>query len=246
MLVPLVFVAVVGVWQFSTSFFKIPVYLLPGPYAILRALINGLMSGMILYHFWQTLAEIVFGFLLGSSLGILFGALISQFSLVRRCIYPYIVAFQSMPRIAIAPLLILWLGYGIFSKVVIAALVAFFPLLVNVIAGLDSIDQEKLDLMNSFDATRWQTFKMVKVPHALPYIFAGLDIAIIFSILGAIVGEFVGSQRGLGNRLLELNFAMDIAGVFSILIILSLMGVGLHLAVVKVWKKVVFWMEPGK
>src|SRR3972149_4813064 len=115
-------------------------------------------------------------------------------------LYPYNGAFRAMPKIAIAPLLIMWLGYGIFAKVVIAALVAFFPLLVNVIAGLDSIDQDKLDLMNSFDASRWETFKMVKMPHGLPYVFAGLDVAIVFSILGAIVGEFVENRRGLGTR----------------------------------------------
>jgi NitT/TauT family transport system permease protein len=115
---------------------------------------------------------------------------------------------------------------------------------VNVIAGLDSIDQDKLDLMNSFDASRWETFKLVKVPHGLPYVFAGLDVAIVLSVLGAIVGEFVGSQRGLGNLLLVLSFAMDIPGVFSVLIVLSVLGVGLHLIVVVVWKRVVFWMEP--
>lgn len=243
-LVPLIFVLVVGAWQLLTWGFGIADYILPGPAAIFRALLNGLLAGTLLYHLWQTLAEILLGFLLGSSLGILFGSLIAEFPLVRKCFYPYVVAFQSMPKIAIAPLLIMWLGYGIFSKVVIAALVAFFPLLVNVIAGLDSIDQEKLDLMNAFDASRWDTFRMVKVPHGLPYVFAGLDVAIVFSVLGAIVGEFVGSQRGLGNRLLELSFAMDIAGVFAILIILSLLGVGFHLLVVAIWKRVVFWMEP--
>ncbi len=243
-LAPLIFVVAVGAWEALTRGLGVPDYILPGPSLIARALVNGLLAGTLLYHLWQTLAEILLGFLLGSSLGLVFGALIAEFALVRKGLYPYIVAFQAMPKIAIAPLLIMWLGYGIFSKVVIAALVAFFPLLVNVIAGLDSIDQDKLDLMNSFDASRWDTFRMVKVPHGLPYVFAGLDVAIVFSVLGAIVGEFVGSQRGLGNRLLELSFAMDIPGVFSILIVLSVLGVGLHLIVVTIWKRVVFWMEP--
>ncbi len=241
---PLIFVVVVGAWEALTRAFRLPEYILPEPSLIARALANGLLGGTLLYHLWQTLAEILLGFLLGSSLGILFGALIAEFALVRKCLYPYVVAFQSMPKIAIAPLLIMWLGYGLTSKVVIAALVAFFPLLVNVIAGLDSIDQDKLDLMDSFDASRWDTFRMVKVPHGLPYVFAGLDVAIVFSVLGAIVGEFVGSQRGLGNRLLELSFAMDIPGVFSILIVLSVLGVAFHLIVVAAWKRVVFWMEP--
>lgn len=243
-LVSLIFVVVVGAWEALTRALGIPDYILPGPSLIARALVNGLRAGTLLYHLWQTLAEILLGFLLGSALGIAFGAFIAEFPLVRKGFYPYVVALQSMPKIAVAPLLIMWLGYGITSKVVIAALVAFFPLLVNVIAGLDSIDQEKLDLMDSFDASRWDTFRMVKVPQALPYVFAGLDVAIVFSILGAIVGEFVGSQRGLGNRLLELSFAMDISGVFSILIVLSVLGVAFHLIVVAVWRRVVFWVEP--
>jgi NitT/TauT family transport system permease protein len=149
-----------------------------------------------------------------------------------------------MPKIAIAPLIIVWFGFGIGSKVVIAATVAFFPVLVNVIVGLKTIDQSKLDLMRSLDATRWQTFRMVKLPNALPFVFAGLDVAVVFSVLGAIVGEFVGAQQGLGNLILQFNFSLDIAGVFAVLILLSVLGVALHLIMQALQKRLIFWAEP--
>jgi NitT/TauT family transport system permease protein len=116
--------------------------------------------------------------------------------------------------------------------------------LVNVIVGLKTIDQSKLDLMRSLDATPWQTFRMVRFPNALPFVFAGLDIAIVFSVLGAIVGEFVGAQQGLGNLILQYNFALDIAGVFAVLILLSVLGVTLHLAMQIIQTRLIFWAEP--
>jgi len=151
-----------------------------------------------------------------------------------------------LPKIAIAPLVIVWFGFGISSKVIIAATVAFFPVLVNVIVGLKTIDPAKLDLMRSLRASRWQTFRLVTFPNALPFVFAGLDIAIVFSVLGAIVGEFVGAQQGLGNLILQFNVALDIAGVFAVLILLSVMGVALHLIMQAVQKHIIFWAEPDE
>src|SRR5207249_11818717 len=160
---------------------------------------------------------------------IILGALIAQFRVVERTFYPYLVALQTLPKIAIAPLIIVWFGFGISSKVIIAATVAFFPVLVNVIVGLKTVDAPKLDLMRSLSATRWQTFRFVTFPNALPFVFAGLDIAVVFSVLGAIVGEFVGSQRGLGNLILQFNTALDIAGMFAVLLLLAALGVALPL-----------------
>ncbi len=118
----------------------------------------------------------------------------------------------------------MWAGFGISSKVIIAALVAFFPVLVNVIVGLKTIDQGKLELMRSLGASRWQVFRLVTFPNALPFVFAGLDIAVVFSVLGAIVGEFVGAQQGLGNLIMQFNVTLDIAGVFAVLILLAALG----------------------
>ena len=137
----------------------------------------------------------------------------------------------------------MWLGFGLSSKVVIAALVAFFPILVIVIVGLKTVDAGKLDLMRSLDASRWQTFRHVAFPNALPFVFAGLDIAIVFSVLGAIVGEFVGSQRGLGNLILQFHTSLDIAGMFAVLLLLAALGVGLHLVIQVIQRRVIFWAQ---
>ena len=132
--------------------------------------------------------------------------------------------FQSMPKVALAPLIIVWFGLGLTSKVINAALVAFFPLMVNTIVGLRSADEDRINLMRSLAATRSQIFWMLQLPNALPYIFAGLEIAMIFALIGAIVAEFVGAQAGLGMLIQSMNFTMDVAGQFSVLLILSMVG----------------------
>lgn len=243
-LIPLVFVVFVALWEWAVRFFAVPPFIAPAPSAVLASLVGGLRSRLYLEHFWVTLYETLAGFLIAACSGIVVGAVIAQFRLVEQTMYPYLVALQTLPKIAIAPLIIVWFGFGISSKVVIAAMVGFFPVLVNVIVGLKTVDQSKLDLMRSLNATRWQTFRLVKFPNALPFVFAGLDIAIVFSVLGAIVGEFVGAQRGLGNLILQFNFGLDIAGVFAVMILLSIMGVVLHLIMQFIQKRVIFWAEP--
>ena len=243
-LVPLVLVVVVLAWEGIVRMWRIPEFLVPAPSAIGRALMAGLTSRLYVDHFGVTLYESLLGFLIATAAGIACGTLIAQFRVVERTLYPYLVALQTLPKIAIAPLLIVWLGFGITSKVVIAALVAFFPILVNVIVGLKTVDASKLDLMRSLDASRWQTFRYVTFPNALPFVFAGLDIAIVFSVLGAIVGEFVGSQRGLGNLILQFHTSLDIAGMFAVLLLLAALGVGLHLLIQAIQRRVIFWSQP--
>jgi NitT/TauT family transport system permease protein len=242
-LVPLVLVVFVLAWEGIVQAWRIPEFLVPAPSAIGRALAAGLTSGLYLDHFGVTLYESLLGFLIAAATGIACGTVIAQFRVVERTLYPYLVALQTLPKIAIAPLLIVWLGFGITSKVVIAALVAFFPILVNVIVGLKTVDAPKLDLMRSLDASRWQTFRYVTFPNALPFVFAGLDIAIVFSVLGAIVGEFVGSQRGLGNLILQFHTSLDMAGMFAVLLLLAALGVGLHLAIQAIQRRVIFWAQ---
>ena len=242
-LVPLVLVVFVGAWEGIVRALRIQEFLMPAPSAIWRALVAGLGSRLYLEHFWITFYESLLGFVIAAAAGIALGTVIAQFRLVERTLYPYLVALQTLPKIAIAPLLIIWFGFGLSSKIVIAALVAFFPILVNVIVGLKTVDAGKLDLMRSLDASRWQTFRMVAFPNALPFVFAGLDIAIVFSVLGAIVGEFVGSQKGLGNLILQFHTSLDIAGMFAVLILLSVLGVGLHLVIQVIQRRVIFWAQ---
>ena len=246
LLIPLVFVVFVGLWEWVVRAWNIPGFLVPAPSMVATALSRGVRSGLYLANFWVTLYEALVGFLIAAVMGIMLGAVIAQFRVVEQTFYPYLVALQTLPKIAIAPLIIVWFGFGISSKVIIAATVAFFPVLVNVIVGLKTIDPAKLDLMRSLRASRWQTFRLVTFPNALPFVFAGLDIAVVFSVLGAIVGEFVGAQKGLGNLILQFNFSLDIAGVFAVLILLSVMGVALHLIMQAVQRHVIFWAEPDE
>ena len=246
LLIPLVFVVFIGSWEWVVRAWNIPEFLVPAPSTVAGALWRGLRSGLYVANFSVTLSEALLGFLIAAVAGIAMGAVIAQFRVLEQTFYPYLVALQTLPKIAIAPLIIVWFGFGISSKIIVAATVAFFPVLVNVIVGLKTIDPAKLDLMRSLRASRWQTFRLVTFPNALPFVFAGLDIAVVFSVLGAIVGEFVGAQKGLGNLILQFNFSLDIAGVFAVLILLSVMGVALHLAMQAVQKRLIFWAEPDE
>jgi NitT/TauT family transport system permease protein len=245
-LVPLLFVVVVAIWQLVVRYFEIPLYLFPAPSDIFHALVDRLGSGLYIEHAWYTLSEALLGFAIAAVAGITLGSVIAQFRIVEKTVYPYLIAIQTTPKVAIAPLFIMWFGFGITSKVIIAAIIAFFPILVNVIAGLRSTEVERIELMRSLRATRWQIFYMVRLPSALPMIFAGLQIAIIFAILGAIVGEFVGSNKGLGNLILQMNFNLDTAGVFGALVCLSAMGITLHLIMLKIQRRLLFWSEDTK
>lgn len=246
LLVPLLFVVVVGIWEAAISLFAVPLYLFPAPSDIFWALVDRLGSGLYIEHGLHTLSEALLGFLCAAVAGITLGSVIAQFRLVEKTLYPYLIAIQTTPKVAIAPLFIMWFGFGMTSKVIIAAIVAFFPILVNVIAGLRSTDVQRIELMQSLRASRWQIFCMVRLPSALPMIFAGLQIAIIFAILGAIVGEFVGSNAGLGNLILQMNFNLDTAGVFGALVCLSAMGIALHVIMQRIQKRLLFWADESK
>lgn len=241
--VPLVFVLFLLCWEGGIRLFKISVIMLPGPLAIVEALWNGLSSGILLYHLWVTVKEIFGGFALGGVLGLLIGAVVSQFRLVEKTFFAYLVALQTIPKLAIAPLIVVWFGFGLESKIVIGALVCFFPMVVNVIEGLQSTDPKQVDLLRAMGATRWQVFRMIKVPNALPFVFVGINIGIVMAVLGAIVGEFVGAQAGLGFLILQYNFQLEMAKVFAVVVLLALTGIVLHASVKMAHRRMVFWVK---
>jgi len=241
---PLFAALVLGYWEFHVRYFQVEALLLPPSSHIATAFWNGMASGLFLQHFAITIYRALSGFAIAALFGIALGAVISQFRFVERTVYPWVVALQTVPKIAIAPLILVWCGYGSLSKVVTATLVAFFPVLVNTIIGLRSCEQSKLDLMRSLRASRWLTFRMVELPNALPFVFAGLSVAAVFSILGALVGEFVGSKNGIGFLILDANYQLNIPRVFALLILLGLYGIICHLALQFAHKKLVFWNEP--
>ena len=241
---PLFAVVLIAYWELHVHIFDIDALLLPPPSKIAIAFWNGMASGLFLNHFATTVFRALSGFAIAALFGVALGTLICQFRIVERTVYPWVVALQTVPKIAIAPLILVWCGYGSLSKIVTATLVAFFPVLVNTIIGLRSCEQGKLDLMRSLKASRWQTFRMVELPNALPFIFAGLSVAVVFSILGALVGEFVGSKDGIGFLILDANYQLNIPRVFALLILLAFYGVGCHLLLQLAHRRLVFWNEP--
>jgi NitT/TauT family transport system permease protein len=234
-------VGLLVVWQLVTALGRVEAYLLPAPSLIVEAIWADLRSGALLNNGGVTLYEAVLGFVLGSLAGFVLGVLISQSRALEDTIYPFIVALQAMPRVALAPLLIVWLGFGAESKVVIAALLAMFPLLVSVIVGLKSVEPERLELMAALAASRWQTLWMVRLPGALPVIFAGLEVGMVFSVVGATVGELSGAKAGLMYLIQYRSFSMDTPGIFSALVALSLMGLALATLIRALGRRVVFW-----
>lgn len=245
-LVPAVFVVVVLFWEYAIGPLGVDEYILPKPSAIFDALLTQLRDDLFWGHLWVTSKEALFGFAIGVGTALLLGAFISQIKLVESTLMPYIVAFQTVPKVALAPLFVVWFGFGLTSKVVMAAVISFFPMLVNVIEGLRAADSERIAMLHVFGAGRMQVFRMVRLPSALPFIFAGLDIGIVFAILGAVVGEFIGAKEGLGYLLLQTNYNFDIAGMFAILVVLSVMGLLAHFVIRLVQRKVAFWAEDTK
>jgi NitT/TauT family transport system permease protein len=237
----LLIVLVLAVWEGLVRGFQVPQFILPAPSNVFIAFYRGFESALYIDHMWITLSETLLGFVLGTALAFMLGTVIALSRPFEYFLYPFVVMFQAMPKVALAPLIIVWFGLGITSKVVNAALVAFFPLMVNTIVGLRSAEEDKVNLMRSLAASKAQIFWMLQLPNAMPYIFAGLEIAMIFALIGAIVAEFVGAQSGLGMLIQSMNFTMDVAGQFSVLFLLSLLGLVLNGIVTGVRRRVLFW-----
>lgn len=233
--------ALLVVWEASVHLLSVPAYILPTPSMVAMRVYQDLASGLIIPHFWLTLVEVVAGFVIAVVVGVGLGTAVGLVPALDRTIYPILLAFQTVPKVAIAPLLIIWFGYGMHSKAIMAALIAFFPILVNVIAGLKTTDSRRVLLMKALRASPFQIYMKVRLPSMLPYLFAGLEVAIVFSLIGAIVGEFVGASVGLGSLIIQRQAVVDVAGVFSVLTYLSLMGLAMSLMVKFVADRLTFW-----
>lgn len=242
------FFVIVGLWEGIVRLLGVSPFVMPAPSAIAARFVDMIVTGEVLPHFVATLTSILTGLAAGAVAGLICGSVIATVPLLDRLVYPYLVALQTVPKIAVAPLFIMWFGYGILSKIIITALLCFFPILVSVIAGFRSVDHNQLEMMRAFGATRVQTLRRLRIPSALVIIFAGLEIASVLAVIGAVVGEFVGAQVGLGYLITSLNFNLDVAGMFAVLIFLAIIGLTLH-GIVKFAKtRLVFWVraEPEK
>ncbi len=234
-------VALLAAWEAFVRLRGLSPLVLPPPGAVAAKLVEQMASGALLPHTATTLAEILLGFALGAALGVGSGALVAHSPLLRRVLTPYLIASQAMPKLALAPLFVLWLGYDLTPKVVITALIAFFPLFENTVVGLNEVAPEKLELFRMLGASAWQTFAKLRVPSALPYLFAGLRVAMVLSVVGAVVGEYVGANRGLGALIIASQGTMDTTLMFAVILLLTLLGVGLYLAVVAVERHILAW-----
>jgi NitT/TauT family transport system permease protein len=243
-------VLLLAFWQFGVGFFGIPPFVLPPFSDVVRALYSGLAVNpfghdSFWFHSVVTLIEVLAGFLIGSGVGLALGMAISESHYLDELIRPYISAFQSLPKVAIAPIIVMWMGYGLESKIAIVVMLTFFPVLVTSIAGFKATDNDRIDLLRSLSATRWQIFCKVKFPGALPFVFAGLDVAAAFAVVGAIVGEFVGAQSGLGVMIMQMDAQLDTGGSFAVFLILALMGVALTAILRAIRRRLLSWMpEP--
>jgi NitT/TauT family transport system permease protein len=223
-----VFAAVLTAWWLYVRVTGLSPLVLPTPYQVWESLVENTVSGLLPMHLWVTLSEIILGFILGSAIGIALGTITAQSQLMRAILNPYILASQAMPKLALAPIMVIWLGFGIAPKVVITALICFFPLLENTIIGLTSVNPYQLELFNVLTARRWQTFFKLQIPNALPVIFAGLRVAITLAVVGAVVGEYVGANRGLGALIIATQGNFDTPLMFAVFVYLTVVGIVLY------------------
>jgi len=221
---PAALVLLLAAWEFGPGWLGISTILIPPPSEAFQAAVEGLFGGNLLSHLAITCWEALAGFAIGIAAAFIVGGITAYSRLFERTIYGYLLAIQTMPKVALAPLFIAWLGFGLASKVVVAALLSFFPVLVNVVVGLKRCEPGKIDIMRTLAASELQIFRFVRLPNALPYVFSGLNVAIVFALTGAIAAEFIGSREGLGYAMLMANAEMNMPRTFAILALLGFVG----------------------
>ena len=235
------FVVLVALWDAAIRVFKVPNFILPTPYAVLEALQRGYIEGLFWKHFFFTLQSMVFGYVLGCTLAFVLGCLFAESRTVERMFLPFVVALQSMPKVALAPLIIVWFGFGLESKVIMVALVCFFPMFINTAVGLKQTNPALIDLMHAFSASPWHILTRIKIPSAAGHIFAGLQIAVVLGLIGAVVAEFVSSTKGLGYLISAAAVNLETNTMFAALISLAVLGVAGSMAIRLLHSRIVFW-----
>jgi NitT/TauT family transport system ATP-binding protein len=236
-----VFAVFIAVWKGIVEIFRIPTFILPAPDVVFLAYVELWKRGTLWDHTWLTLSEAVLGFLAGAFLGFVLGYMLGKSRRIEQVLSPYIVAAQTAPKIAFAPLVVLWFGFGLFSKVFLAMFIVFFPILVNTLLGLKSIDRDKKELLKAARASRLQTFIKLEVPGMLPELFAGFKTGITFAVIGAVVGEFVGARGGLGYLTIFASGELNMPQAFAAITQLILLGIALYGIVVFLERVVMPW-----
>ena len=231
----------IGLWALIAELGNYPAFILPGPLNVFGKLVEITANGTLWYHSRATLIQILGGLALGLSTATFLGYVLAKSPFLERLTGPYIVASQSIPAVAIGPLLIIWFGSGKLSKVLICALVVFFPVLINTIVGIRSVDSGLRTLMQSLRASRWQTFFKLEVPAALPVLLGGLKIGVTLSVIGAVVGEFIGADRGLGYLINLAKGLFNTPLMFAAFIALAVISLSLYLMVTALERWLLAW-----
>jgi NitT/TauT family transport system permease protein len=237
------FAIILGFWQLYVELWHVSKIVLPSPADILHA--SWQQSGLLLRETWPTALESLYGFLLAVLIGVPMAVCVANSRVLNLSLYPILIATQSVPKVAVAPILLVWFGLGLESKLAIAFLVAFFPIVVDTATGLQATPPGLLELARSLRASAWQVFWKVQFPAALPFVFAGAKVAITLAVIGAVIGEFVGSTNGLGNLLLSANSQLNGPLAWAALVWLSLLGILLFAAVALLERLTMPWAAEG-
>lgn len=240
----LLIVILLFIWELLVRFFRVPHYILPPPTRILLTLSHNL--GLFIGHTIVTLEEVLVGFVVAFAIAVITALSIFYSKLLERTLYPIVIATQTIPVFAIAPLLILWFGYGILPKVIMAALIVYFPIVVNMVDGLRSVDEDYINFLRILGASEREIFFKVRVPTLLPFLFSGLRIGVSVSVIGAIIGEWVGATKGLGYLMIHANAQLRVDIIFASIIILSVMAILLFYTVGLFEKTFVPWKKGGE
>lgn len=222
----LLFILILLVWELLAK--QMSELVLPAPSVVVATLFDGLKSGYYTPHILRTSLEVLIGLFLGSLLGIIIGIWMGEVEFIRKLLFPYVIASQAVPKLALAPLFILWFGFGMTSKVVITALICFFPIMENTVTAIQYTDPQKIELFRVLGANRWQTLFKLKIPAGLTSIMAGFRVAVVLAVVGAVVGEFIGGSEGLGALIIASQGMMDTPLMFSVLILITIIGTLLY------------------
>lgn len=218
------FISLISGWELFSRVSRLSALVLPAPTVVLQALWSGIVTGYFWPHLLHTTTELVLGLTIGCGVGFLCGIVMGESVFLRRLLFPYVVTSQVIPKLALAPLFIVWFGFGMTSTVVITALICFFPLMENTLTSLRQVDPQKLELFRMLGATRRQTLLRLKIPAGLPGIMAGFRVAVVLALVGAVVGEFIGGSKGLGALIIASQGMMDTPLMFAVLLIITVLG----------------------
>jgi len=240
---PVLLLLLLGAWQFAVSVLEVSPFILPKPSDVAASLVELLSGAEIWDHVRVTLTEVVLGFAIALVTGVAVGAVLGRVIWLQRAVQPALVALQVVPKVAFVPIFVIWFGFGPTSKIIMAAILAFFPIMLNVMLGVRSVDPGHRDVMRGLGASRWDTFRDLELPSTLPYVFTGAEVAIVFAVIGAIVGEYLGGSEGLGYLVVSSLNSLNAPQLFAVILLLAVLGTVLFVAVSTAKRLVIPWHE---